>query len=510
MTTPVGTFTPYSTLKEFFPGAKPTWIPDELDQERILSYQLYEMIYWGVPDAFKLTWRGTADKPIYLPSAKTIVETLHRYIFPNPTFYLKPTVADGAVEGEIIAAQEYLDDFFTRETFMSKLNSGKRYGLIRGDWLWYVTADPLKLPGTRVSLKLLDPGSYFPIFNPDDIDQVIGLHIVDQFIPQGSSDVMIKRTTYRKPGFSTLFPKSPFITVAEAIFNTDDWGGPASKPTKTIRPEIVLDGIPTLPVYHVKNFDEPANPFGSSELRGMERLITALNQGISDEELSLALDGLGMYSTTAPSPTDDQNNKLNWVLGPGRVVERPMGTEFTRVNGIGAITPYSDHLNFLLSQLREGSGTPDIAVGAVDVTVAQSGVALSLQFAPILAKTDEKDSMIQDKHAQMMFDLTQYWFPVYEQTRFDGMRIKPLTGDKLPVDRDQRLTELDNMLDRNVITTAYYRQEASKLGFTFPEGMTDEVAQEKAQFAKSEDPYAIRTQAEIDAAALGATDPTLV
>lgn len=502
MTQPAGTFTPYSTLQSFFPGAKPTWIPDELDQERILSYQIYEMIYWNIPDAFKLTWRGTADKPIYLPSAKTIVETLHRYIAPSMTFNIAPTALNGAGESEIIGAQEYLQDFFTRERFMSKLNTGKRYGLIRGDWLWYIIADPNKAPGTRISMRMLDPASYFPVFDPDDIDKMTGCHIVDQYIPPGSTDIVIKRTTYRKPGYSTAFPDSQWITVSEAIFATDDWGGPEAKPLKTLRPEVELAGIPTLPIYHIQNFEEPQNPFGSSELRGFERIITALNQGISDQELALALDGLGLYTTTAPRPTDDDGTEQNWILGPGRVVERPVGSEFSRVTGVSSVTPFTDHLNWLRERMNEASGISDVAVGSVDVTVAQSGVALALQFAPLLAKTDEKDQVIVDVHAQMNYDLITYWFPVYESTQFVGMRVNPVLGDKLPVDRDTRLGELNNMYDRQIISAAYYRAEAAKLGFIFPEGIGAETLNERAEFAKADDPYGARANIELGA------DPT--
>jgi hypothetical protein len=51
------------------------------------------------------------------------------------------------------------------------------------------------------------------------------------------------------------------------------------------------------------------------------------------------------------------------------------------------------------------------------------------------------------------------------------------------VDRTARLAELNDMLDRKVIDTAYYRQEASKLGYVFPDDMDTRVAAEQDQFA---------------------------
>ena len=51
-------FTPYSTARNLM-GVLPTWM-SEWDAQRITAYQIYEQIYWNVPDTFKLLQR--ADK----------------------------------------------------------------------------------------------------------------------------------------------------------------------------------------------------------------------------------------------------------------------------------------------------------------------------------------------------------------------------------------------------------------------------------------------------------------
>lgn len=500
MTTP---YTPYTTLQAFFPGAKPTWIPDELDQERILSYQIYEQIYWNVPETFKLTWRGTEDKPIYLPSAKTIIDALNRYTAPNMGFTIAPSYINPAVEADVVVAQGLFSDFFKRERFWSKLAGNKWYGLIHGDWCWYIWADPTKIPGSRISIRALDPGTYFPIFDPDDIDSVIGCDIVDQYTPQGSTDVVIKRQRFYKPGKSPTMPTAQFITSQLAMFSPDDWEGVDSKPIGPVaQPEIVVNGITSLPVYHIKNTDEPGNPFGSSDIRGFERIITALNQGISDQELTLAMMGLNMFVTNAPTPTDDENNVVGWTLGPGRVIETPTGGNhtFTNVAGVSSVAPFDSHLTRLQNSLQMGASTPDIAVGAVDVAVAASGVALQLQMSPILSATSVKDQMILDVHSQMFYDLQTQWFPTYEQYQFAGMIVTPTIGDKLPVDRVEAFTELNNMFDRGIISAAYYRAKSAELGYQFPEGMQEEILSEKSAFATAEDPFAAAAANELNGA----------
>ena len=462
-----------------------------------MSYELYERIYWNVPETFKLVSRSTEDKPIYVPSGKIIVETTNRYTAPGFGFNVLPLSGFAVGQDVVVQAHAFFDAFVTREKFRSKFAGNKRYGLIRGDWLWHVVADGSKPQGSRVAIHSLDPASYFPIWHPDDLDRILGCHIVDQFIPEGETQPVIKRTTYRKSDADLKSPPGGKITYEVGIFPLDDWGGPDSRAEKIVVPPTQLP-ITTLPVYHVKNFDEPQNPFGSSEMRGLERIIAAVNQGISDEELTLALDGLGMYATDAPPPTDDDNNETEWILGPGRVVEHPAGTKFIRIDGVGSVTPYQDHLGYLSGKLDEASGTPDIAKGNVDVRVASSGIALYMQLSPLLAKTDEKDIAIREVHSQLFFDLATQWFPAYEGVRFEGMQVIPVVSDKMPVDREKRFAELNDMLDRGVISAAFYRTEAAKLGYAFPEGIGVDIVQERAAIAEAEDPFGRRARSELD------------
>lgn len=494
MSTP-GVFTPYSTLNSLFPATKPTWITDVLDQQRIMSYQLYEEIFENVPSTFKLVARGREDKPIYIPTAKTIVNTTHRYVAAKMGFMITPRLGEDVTPEELMVLTQFWQDFFKRERFYSQFNGNKRYGLVRGDWLWHITADPMKPEGKRLTIKPVDPGSYFPILHPDDVDKTIGCHIVEQVIPPGEQDVKIKRLTYRK----SETPGGP-ITVEEAWFKIDDWGGPKSKPEKIIQPLRVIPGITNLPVYHVKNTEEPGNPFGSSEIRGLERIMAAVNQAISDEDLALAIEGIGLYATDAPPPKNDAGEIINWVLGPGRMLEHPPqpgGKGVYRVSGVGSVGPYQEHLAYLESKLKETSGTPDIAIGRVDVTVAESGIALLLQMGPMLAKAEEKDTSIVDVHDQMFFDLATEWFPVFESVNFEGTVVSTTLGDKIPTNRTARLAELNDMLDRQVISTQYYRDEATKLGYVFPDDIESGIAADAERLAAAVDPFGARVGEEL-------------
>lgn len=475
--------TPYSTvtgLAGTVKGAtltRPSWILNELEQERVFSYQLYEQIYWGVPDTFKLVARGTEDKPIYLPSGRKIVDTCDRYVGNNLTWQCS------SPEG-----QAFFDLLFARETFLSAYQGNKLYGIMRGDWCWHITGNELKLPGTRITIRALDPGSYFPIFDPDDVDRVIGCHIVELIDDEG--EITVKRQTYRKTELG--------ITSEIAQFKLDEWGDPESEPIKIIKPVFLLPPeITALPVYHIKNMFEPQNPFGSSEMRGFERVIGAINQSISDEDLTLAMDGLGVYTTNAVA-TDEEGEAAEWDIGPAKVIELSgtrAETFFERVSGIGSVVPFQDHIRFLQGELMSGSGTPDIAAGKVDVQVAESGVALLLQMGPILSKAEKKDTLLLGTTNQMFYDLINGWVPAYEKVSFEAT-LTAHVGDKLPLNRKQRFDELVAMITLKVIDTQYFRDEMKKLGYIFPDDLAQRVQQEASLLV---DPVTARLNAELAA-----------
>lgn len=490
-----GIFTPYSTASSLF-GQKPSWIPDELDIMRVQSYQVYQEIYWNVPDVFKVALRGSNDAPIYVPAARTIIDTTNRYVCPSFAVTLldrtsgKPTPASQA-------AQLILREWMKRERFKPKFNAGKRYNLIQGDWIWHVTADETKPEGSRISITLLDPGMYFPITDDEDVDKILGCHLVEQF--NTDDGPRIRRLTYRKVPQANGLNK---ISVEDAIFKLDNWEGPEARPEKVIQqPEFLPDEVTQLPVYHTKNLEEPGNPFGSSEIRGLERIMSALNQTVSDESLALAIMGIGMYATDSSHPVDPRTGlQVPWRLGPGRVVHYD-GEKFDKLPGASGLKDsFGEHYDRLWEALYRASSTPEVAVGGVDVSIAQSGIALQLQLAPMLAKAGEKNDLVLATHDQMFFDLVTMWFSAYEDMDGENLAVNCSTGDAVPVDRVQRFTELNDMLDRGVIDTKYYRAECEKLGYVFPDTI-DADAKAEFETRNPADPFAGRVNEETESGA---------
>lgn len=495
MTTP--TFTPYTTGESLF-GQKPAWVKDPLDVARLQSYLLYEQIYWNVPNIFRLSQRGTDDKPIYVPAGRTIVDTSNRYTGSGYSVAVS-ALGGGEDTADVQAARLALSDLMSRERFKSKFRGAKRYCQIQGDWVWHLTANPDKPVGTRLSLNTIDPTFYFPVMDEDSVDRIVAVFLAEPVTVDDNP--MVRRVCYRKTAATAT--AAAVVTVEEGIFEVDEWQDLEAVPAEVVRAQAPLPPeITSIPVYHIKNFEEPGNPFGSSELRGMERIIAGLHQTISDEDLTLAMQGLGMYTTDAPQPVDRETKQpVPWRIGPGVVIHHPTGTKWERAAGVGTVAPFGDHYDRLWESMKQATASPDVAVGSVDVQIAQSGIALSLQLSPILEKSAEKNDLIAEVHDQLWYDIINMWYPAYEETTFTDVSVKSTFGDSVPIDRETRFKELNDMLAQGVIDDVYYRQEATKLGYVFPADMDTRARTWRDEQKSTIDPFATRVNADLNSGA---------
>lgn len=403
MTVPI--HTQWSSVVDFLaPGALPTWSRPE-DQQRLAAYGKYEDIYWTSEDAFAQKMRGDNENELLMPTARTLVDTLDRYTAPDFNY----TMTGDATP--VQAATMAFEKLFRREAFLAMFNGAKRQWITQGDWFWHIFANPLKPLGKRLTIQRVEPGAYFPVYESDvqddgDPDKVVRVHLAEQ-ITQGS-DVRVSRLTYEREEAD-----DGTITIwrSHGIFKLEKWWD-ALKPVTVVLPrEALPPQLTVIPVYHLKNGD-PTLPFGSSDLRGLESVLLAVNQTVSDEDMTVALDGLGVYATDGGAPLDEDGNETSWIMGPGRVLTNANGLK--RINGVGSVSPYGDHYNRIVDAVRMAVGASDAAVGKIDSATAESGIALLLQLAPILAHTRKKDQTIVSVHTQMFYDLC-FWLAVYEE-----------------------------------------------------------------------------------------------
>lgn len=493
--------TPYSSAKPLM-GPLDQWLSKE-DAERLAAYSIYEGMYRNVPETFKLVQRGNEQNPIYLPSARTIIEAKNRYLAKDWSYALVPGLG---TDQDRAALGFALQTLFRREIMRTKFATQKRWGLVRGDAVWHIIADESKSPGRRLSVYEVDPASYFPIYDPWNADKLLGVHLVDQVeVEQGK--VLIKRQTYRKEDDGAISyelswwksgawdDRDPSLKLEKADPGDIPEGEHNSPDLYDLPPRIT-----SLPVYHIKNNRVTGNPFGTSDLAGLETIFGGINQTISDQDLTLAMQGLGLYWTNSGPPLDENGEETNWKFGPGWVLEVDDDSEFGRVSGVGSVEPMIAHINKIEGAAREASGVPNIAVGTVDTQVAESGIALAFHMAPILSSNKEKEDEILGTMDHLFFDLVTMWLPEYEGLDTPARAISSVE-DPLPVNRKAVLEEILSMLREGVISIAYAQaQIAERLGYDIPDQMLDEIAAEAKALAaaRAVDPYAARAQFEID------------
>jgi len=486
-------FTQWSTIEPWL-GQAPGWVP-EADKLRIGAYGKYEEIYWSSEEGYLEVMRGDNDNPIFMPTARTLINTVDRYTAPDFGWTITAPGAeatDTAASGPVQIAQLAFDTLFTREQFLSKFASNKLKGLYRGDWLWHIIANDAKPLGRRIKIMAVDPSAYFPVTEAmlvegGDDEKIVKVHLAEPITM--NKQEYVSRMTYERI-FDDAGNQTEIIR-SHAIYKPDEWSGTAAGPYATVlAPEPLPPEIPAIPVYHLKNID-PTAPFGSSELRGLESVLLGVNQTISDEDLTLALEGIGVYATDGGAPRDEQGNAVDWIMGPGRVLIQ--AGNLRRVTGATNLTAYGEHYTRLVDSVRAALGASDAAVGKVDSATAESGIALALQLAPMIAHTKSKDQHIVDVHAQMFHDLC-FWLTVYEElpllmsgeegTLTPAVTVQPTIGNKIPINRKQILDEVITM---RMATPALISMQTSikvlrDAGFPLEENELELVLAENEQF----------------------------
>lgn len=500
MATPVE-FGQYSSVARWA-GNAPAWVPGP-HQARIQSYRIYKEIYWShLATTYKVMNRGldADDEPVYVPSSRIMIETLNRYIGNKLTFQVDPEI--GTPEQQL-AVKAAFENLFRRERFASRYNANKRDGLIKGDWLWHIVADPEKEEGRRLSLLPVEPDSYFPTYEDEiieggDPEKLVQVRLVE-LVQVGDE------TQARVQLYDRTVDETGTIYSSLTMWKSEEWFAEDKAPVATILPPTPLPAVITaMPVYHIPNFTEVGQPFGSSEMRGLEVLQAALNQGVTDEDLALALDGLGVYATDQPgSPVDPVTGQPRaWYIYPGAVIENSKGLH--RVPGLTSTAPYDSHLARLEHYMGDASGASEAAKGRVEVQEAESGIALLMRLSPILAKADEKDQTILDVHAQMFHDLLHMWLPEYEGVRMPPeMRVYPVLGDKLPVNRQAEANLVAGLVLGGIMSAASARNYLIGKGFVdmFDPTEGDLVLAERTALAAADqgtEPVADREAIEVD------------
>lgn len=506
---------PYATAVALGRPA-PTYVSSKqnTDLERIQSYWTYDDIIANVPDVFSALLREDSDPKgrRYIPYGRAILEGTNRYLGQDLTItYEIPADSPADTDGQKELAA-WVKALFDREKFVVKFGEAKRTMLKRGDAFLQISADTSKEEGKRLRITLLDGSQYFPIFMGTDTERVVGVYIVTLLTSPDGQTTVAQRERYQRiltPEDQAAVPGSTVGGIYYKIdfFEQDGWDDrfpltsadlkPAKAPnwitwsewhtTLAFAGFMLPQQIQAIPVYHFQNTN--SGPFGFSLLQGLESVLAGITQGMTDEDITIALHGIGVYWTDSGAPRAEDGSEEDWVIAPASVLELQAGKKFGRVEGVTSVDPMQDHIGALKDAALESSGTPDIAVGKVDVQVAESGVALAIKMAPVIAGNREREDGMSTVLTQFMFDLLNGWAPAYEgrQPIEGSFAVNVSFGDPMPVDRAAVIEEVTAMVDAGIVDAEWARSYlAEKLGFQFPSDMGARMASAAAEALDAE------------------------
>ena len=346
--------------------------------------------------------------------------------------------------------------------------------------------------------------------------------------PGDTSKTICKRTSYKKVLDANGIPTGPISTdVTHWEIGKWDDRNPNNELEQVTSPvfdeeEMNLpETITQLPIYHWRNSAFQGTSWGTSQLAGLETLLYALNQTLSDEDATIVFQGLGMYVTSSAPPIDATTGEItNWNIGPKQVIEIGTDQTFERVTGVSSMQPFQDHMNYIAEKgMAESAGIPEVAIGRVDVSAAESGISLKLQLLPLLAQNAEKELELINVMDQFHHDITTMWLPGYETETFGNaeimqeMSVVCVFDDPMPEDRDSEIQEMILLRTSNLILTSMAVEKLQSLGWKYPttdpdtgealdsNGIAKLLSAQAAADASAADPFAAGAAAGSDLSA---------
>jgi hypothetical protein len=453
------------------------------DKIRCEVYDLFENIYNNSTYQLKVTLRGDESHAILMPTGEKIVEAINRFLGINLDYLVEAQGDSGTQQ----ALDDWFKTFFAREKLKSKFESSKRWGLVRGDAALYIYAKPNKAAGERLCVIEVDPRQIMEIEDPDDPTNLLGYHIVeivqDFREPDNTAKQISKRRTFRKV-IDENTGEVTGITTELSYWENAKWddrvlapadlepvaGGPNAEP-----PTLLPDPITDLPIYKWRSKPPQNSSWGVSALAGLETVMYAVNQSLTDEDATMVFQGLGMYVTSAAPPIDQQTGQItDWNIGPQQIIEIGTDQKFDRVSGVNDLKPFQDHITALDDGGSECKGVPQVAIGKVDVNAVQSGIALKMELMPLMAANAEKELELINVLDQMFHDIVTQWLPAYEDETFGNAAVMSqcsvvcVFDDPMPVDRDAKIQETLLLQTSNLILTEMAVAQLRELGWKYP------------------------------------------
>lgn len=356
-----------------------------------------------------------------------------------------------------------------KERFLLKLVETERNAIKLGDGVYAIGWDDKR---KRPSLRVYDPGCYFPVLDDSNEEEFPSrVHIaweVDEEAAEGK--VKIHRITWElkevdaytlpwseEPITEECFMSEGLWTIGKNDENdVDDFSEAGvewiKQPDGTDRRNVPL-GIDFLPVVHIPNTVALLDHFGASVLDNVMQIIDDIASTDTDLQQASALAGFPVIAVSKGRvETSNAEGTQVTTYGPGTLLEVGDGTMtvLDMSAGLAALVAY---VNSLLDRLEVNARVPAGVLGRIKPSDVPSGIALALSFGPLRTMVDEMRLVREDKNRILLRFITRLMSK--NQTLSDDLpeeEAELVFGHFLVVDTAAVVTQVTGLLTAKAIS----------------------------------------------------------
>ncbi|QZN86899.1 hypothetical protein [Cellulomonas sp. C5510] len=398
----------------------PTWI-DDVDARRLTAYRVLSAMrdntrrYWlpesmwarevrgrgqglDISEAPAASYREYGDAALLVDTARALL--------------LGDDQTIGYPEGTPDAFQTWLDEWMVKERVEQKLLEGEENAIGDGDGVFVLG---WSAPKTRPTLRVYDPGFYFPDeqttvpgWEDDEFPPIV--HVAWEWIdPDGKT--WIRRQTWRLTPLGAPVSAPWGGTRAwTCLYRSVDYDASERLPKATVySPELTTKpyrriltggepdvdgwvdmGVDFIPVVHVPNDASTQRTFGSSLLTRIAQILDDI--GNTDTDLAAASQQAAPALVTTGVPAGGLDS------GPGQQWAMPAESTAGFLDTSKNLTALREFSTDLLDRLATNSRLALALLGRVQPNDVPSGYALSLGFQPARQLLREMRTVRDEKY----------------------------------------------------------------------------------------------------------------
>jgi len=380
-------------------------------------------------------------------------------------------ITEGAVDRENeegspeVTQQNLIEEWMNKERFEERMTECERDACKLGDGVYVLGWDEKR---KRPRLRVYNPGFYFPVLSEEDEEDFPPkVHIAWEFERKVGEEKKkyVRRITwellsFHPETFEPIEQRVPWESepiniscfMSDGTWLLEDAKGfveEFSEKNVVWKVHNLDLGLDFIPVVHIANPPTSRDEhYGTSVLAPGIQINDDLISTDTDLQSSSAIVGTPPISLGGSSaPRDEDGNILSY--GPGSVYETGDGemSVLDTSKSLDALIKYDEHLKDRLGEVNRVPGT---LLGRVDPSKVQSGIILTLSFAPHSSMIREMRMMRKQPYSILFKFLVRFYWKDNVVSQEFPVNIE--FGSYLPADRTEVMGIITNGMNSHAMS----------------------------------------------------------